>query len=237
MKHWQKLLLLGAAVLLVAWCRPGAAETIDGVCTTTDNPCRSWRVMLPDRWQDHPSVVLRRCYDCERPDEGVLTINGGCTVDLFGTNPDLASNDAREVPRLSYEVPSSCWRPRDNTAVIRWTTATNPNDPAKHAVRGGLAVELVALAPVIPAQCRRARIPPTADYWFTRRLTGCSDGQGELTTFVAILNPEQVRAIFDEARGMMQNLPGDPVQEHSIILLPTEARSDICTLWPESEGC
>jgi hypothetical protein len=224
------------AMGLAVFYTSAKAETYDGACATQTGPCTAWDVSLPQEWEDNPTVILRRVWDGERPDEGELTVNGGCRTPLFG-GLAAPSHDNAEVPQLSYEVLSSCWRPGSNRVAIRWLTNQSPS---VHEIRGGLAVAVRLPPPPVahpPAGCRLASIQPTADYWMTRLLRGCSDGRGGLTTEVAVLAPQTVRDLGTIGRTLLQNAPLAPRPIPALVFGPSDSQLDRCALWPEAEGC
>lgn len=229
---------LTVLVLLVAWCRPGHAADIDGFCATTSGPCMAWDVTLPQAWEDHPTVVLRRVWDAERPNEGVLTVNGQCPTDLFG-GLGVPANDNRELPRLSYEVACAAWRPGSNRVAIRWTTNQSPT---VHEVRGGLAVAVREPPTFPPAGCRRARVQPTEADWRTYWVHGCTDGAGHHVVRVAVGDRALVEALVAEARGALLNEPQAPqAAGEEPPGLPWEISTAprwACLLWgPAAGGC
>jgi len=204
------------------------AESVAGVCTGPQSPCLTWTVQM-QKPLGHPSVVLNRCWDCERPDEGMLHVNS-CSLPLFG---GLASmrNDNRELPRISYEVLESCWLPGSNVVRIVWTT----NQSASvHAVRGGIAVEYQPAPNFPPAGCKYGTVQPSADYWSTVLVRRCSNGADAITTNIITISPETVRAIWAVVRGMMLNEPVDFDDPH-LYWTPTDARPYVCRVWPEFE--
>lgn len=201
--------VVALAVLFVLWARPGRAATYvaDGVCATPTGACVAWDVTLPAGWEDNPVLVLRRVWDADQAGEGEATVNGGCPFPLFG-GLAAGSHDGAEVPRLSWEVPSACWRAGQNRVAVRWLTNQSP---AVHEVRGGLQVELRLPDPASAAGCMvTGSEPPTAEYWYTRVFVTCSDGRGGEAQRSLLLNRAQVEALWRLTVELMQNKPAPP---------------------------
>lgn len=224
------VLLFTAALLVIGVLSARAIGAELPATCSGGPPCTRWAVTLPEGWRGEPVVVLRDVWDAERADEGELLVNGTPAAALFGglARPE---HDGELAPRLSYETLPAPWRAGENVLEVRW--ATNQS-PSVHEVRG--AVTVLVTDPPEPAGCWLAVRPPTADYWFTRVIRGCSDGEGGRTTDVAVLSRRQVLDGFALAGLVFRNAPVERRPWPRLPFAPTTDACDLYLAWGEGSG-